>query len=75
MVNKPSEVFGKLFGQKNIPFDLFAQRGPFIPGHLVAGGRLRMEKEVFIKQDILNSEKWQGAGPVNWVVSALEQMR
>jgi hypothetical protein len=49
--------------------------GPFTPGHIVAGGRMRMQKEVWIKQSTAEDEVWKGSGLKEWVVSFLDRIR
>jgi hypothetical protein len=48
--------------------------GPFYPQHLVAGGRVRMHKEVFLDKNLLNTEKIHQSICMNNFYSTLDRI-
>jgi hypothetical protein len=56
-------------------FSLIRQNGPFRADHLVAGGRIRMEKEIYLKKELVATEKWKGSGLINGIVNILDRIK
>lgn len=55
-------------------YQRFKAGGPFFPEHLVAGGRVRMQKEIFIDANRHERELWKGNGLLEWMVGFIERV-
>lgn len=53
---------------------VFLNLGPFLPGHVVAGGRMRMQKEVWINPSTAKEEVWKGRGIKEMIVKLLDHI-
>jgi hypothetical protein len=53
---------------------LFHFKGPFFPGHLVAGGRVRMKKEIFIEENLMKDENIQLGKVIDFLCRSLDKI-
>ncbi len=75
LLESPVTVIKTIFEVDHEKESLYKAGGPFNTGHIVAGGRIRMQEYVYIKSEVLKKERWQGRGFVNMIVSILEKKK
>jgi hypothetical protein len=74
MLSCPEEFINNISRDAVIDNEALKHGGPFLPGHLVAGGRIRMKNQVFIDKSVFENEVWYGTGWANWLVSIIERI-
>ena len=61
----------------NDPFfydDIYFNCGPFKPGHIVAGGRIRMKQDIFINREQYIHDNWKGHKSFDFFISWIERL-
>lgn len=74
-IQLPESELGKIEPLSDAYRSLLAQNGPFKALHLVAGGRIRMEKEIYLQREIVSKEKWKGSGILASIVNRLDKIQ
>ncbi len=73
-IQSPESELGKIAPLEENYLALLKHNGPFKAPHLVAGGRIRMEKQIFLQREMVTKEKWQGSGFLAAVVNRLDKV-
>jgi hypothetical protein len=75
LIQNPIAAIGPLL-KNDIEYNrILEQKGPFVPGHLVAGGRVRMKKEIFIQSNLLAEEQSQATGFKGWLIRRMDKIK
>ena len=74
-IHSPESELGKVAPLSEAYLSLLKNNGPFNAAHLVAGGRIRMEKEIYLHREMVSKEKWKGSGILATVVNRLDKVQ
>jgi Sulfotransferase family len=74
-IQSPESVLGRVAPLSGDYLALLNNNGPFDARHLVAGGRIRMEKEIFLQREMVTREKWKGSGFTAVLVNWLDKLK
>lgn len=75
LLNEPFKAISSIQSISAEKAQLFREGGPFVTGHLVAGGRNRMQRFITIDKGLAKQENWIGTGIAERVVRLLDKIK
>jgi len=71
LCNNTLQVIRDIFNDPFFFDDIYFHCGPFKPGHIIAGGRIRMKKDIFIDRKLYIHEDWKGDKTFDYIISLI----
>lgn len=75
LLSEPVKLLSSFVGGDQTFSEKLHSNGPFIPNHLVAGGRIRMKKSLTIDPSLKLNETVQIEGLTGWFIGVLDRIK